>query len=71
MNILRADWKPVLNLYNIISGVLFLFIEPNPNDPLNKVAAQQMISDIKGFENDVKKSLRGGTVQGEYFPKLI
>ncbi len=39
LNILRADWKPVLNLYNVISGVLFLFIEPNPNDPLNKEAA--------------------------------
>ncbi|EAS04160.1 ubiquitin-conjugating enzyme (macronuclear) [Tetrahymena thermophila SB210] len=71
LNILRADWKPVLNLYNIISGVLFLFIEPNPNDPLNKQAASQMINDIKAFEADVKKSLRGGQVGGEYFPKLI
>ena len=60
LNILRADWKPVLNLYNIIAGVLFLFIEPNPNDPLNKQAASQMISDIKGFEKDVKTSLKGG-----------
>lgn len=71
LNILRADWKPVLNLYNIISGVLFLFIEPNPNDPLNKQAASQMISDIKAFEADVKKTLRGGSIGNEYFPKLI
>jgi hypothetical protein len=35
LNILRDDWKPVLALHAVISGLLFLFNEPNPNDPLN------------------------------------
>jgi ubiquitin-conjugating enzyme E2 M len=36
LNILREDWKPVLNLNSIMVGLQFLFIEPNPADPLNK-----------------------------------
>ena len=47
LNILRDDWKPVLNLNNIILGILFLFIDPNPNDPLNEDAAALMRSDLK------------------------
>lgn len=34
--LLREDWKPTLTLYNIICGLLFLFNNPNPNDPLDK-----------------------------------
>jgi ubiquitin-conjugating enzyme E2 M len=47
LNILRADWKPVLNLNNVILGVLYLFIEPNPTDPLNQDAAELMRNDVK------------------------
>ena len=36
LNILREDWKPVLNLNSIMIGLQFLFLEPNPDDPLNK-----------------------------------
>jgi len=36
-----------LNLNNIILGVLYLFIEPNPKDPLNEDAAALMRSDLK------------------------
>ena len=39
LNILRADWKPVLGVNQVILGLIFLFIEPNPNDPLNHEAA--------------------------------
>jgi ubiquitin-conjugating enzyme E2 M len=42
LNILRADWKPVLGINTVILGLIFLFIEPNPNDPLNKEAAELM-----------------------------
>jgi len=33
---LREDWKPVLNINSILVGLQFLFLEPNPEDPLNK-----------------------------------
>lgn len=36
LNILREDWKPVLNLNAVIVGLQYLFLEPNPMDPLNK-----------------------------------
>ena len=36
LNILRKDWKPVLDTQNIIHGLIFLFLEPNPDDPLNQ-----------------------------------
>ena len=42
LNILRDDWKPVLGINAVILGLIFLFIEPNPNDPLNHEAAQLM-----------------------------
>lgn len=39
-NILREDWKPVLNLSSVMVGLQYLFLEPNPDDPLNKGASQ-------------------------------
>mmetsp|Transcript_108566 Transcript_108566/g.187724 ORF Transcript_108566/g.187724 Transcript_108566/m.187724 type:complete len:183 (-) Transcript_108566:1177-1725(-) len=42
LNILRADWKPVLTMKAVIFGLELLFIEPNPDDPLNKDAARQL-----------------------------
>ena len=44
LNILRDDWKPVLGINAVILGLIFLFIEPNPNDPLNHEAAEIMRS---------------------------
>lgn len=36
LNILREDWKPVLNLNSVMVGLQYLFLEPNAEDPLNK-----------------------------------
>lgn len=36
LNILREDWKPVLNLNSVMVGLQYLFLEPNADDPLNK-----------------------------------
>ena len=36
LNILREDWKPVLNLNSVMVGLQYLFLEPNAHDPLNK-----------------------------------
>ena len=35
LNILRGDWSPVLGITPVVLGVSFLFLDPNPNDPLN------------------------------------
>lgn len=39
LNILREDWKPVLDINAVIYGLIYLFHEPNPDDPLNREAA--------------------------------
>ncbi|TNV75691.1 hypothetical protein FGO68_gene5965 [Halteria grandinella] len=71
LNILRADWKPVLGLSAICLGLQFLFIEPNSEDPLNLEAAQLMRSNPSQFKEKVSKTLRGGTYDGKVFPKFI
>lgn len=71
MNILRADWKPVLGINAVILGLIFLFIEPNPNDPLNKEAAELMRNNESMFREKVRRSLRGGVMDGVSFPKLV
>ncbi|GAM18723.1 hypothetical protein SAMD00019534_018980 [Acytostelium subglobosum LB1] len=71
LNILRQDWMPVLNIGTVIFGLMTLFLEPNPDDPLNKEAAQLMIDNNKSFEANVRSSLRGGYISNRQFPKLL
>jgi ubiquitin-conjugating enzyme E2 M len=58
LNILREDWKPVLTINAIIYGLLHLFYEPNPEDPLNTEAAELLKNDRRQFELNVRRSLR-------------
>ena len=67
MNILREDWKPVLNLNSVVVGLQYLFLEPNPGDPLNKEAADELRKDRAQFASTVKRTLGGGTVKGVAF----
>ncbi|KAJ1652961.1 NEDD8-conjugating protein ubc12 [Dispira simplex] len=45
LNILREDWKPVLNLNSVVVGLQFLLLEPNPEDPLNKGKSEYQRND--------------------------
>eukprot|EP00854_Cymbomonas_tetramitiformis_P010799 gene10799-12775_t len=49
LNILREDWKPVLSINSIIYGLQFLFMDPNPDDPLNRDAADVLQKDPRTF----------------------
>jgi len=71
LNILRADWMPVLNLGAVVFGLVTLFLQPNPDDPLNKEVAQLMIENRSQFEKNVKQSLQGGYVGNRQYPKLL
>merc|ERR1719253_1829367 len=71
LNILREDWKPVLSISAIVYGLLYLFLEPNPADPLNQDAAENLRNNPGEFGRLVARSLRGQPVQGEQFPRLI
>jgi ubiquitin-conjugating enzyme E2 M len=71
LNILREDWKPVLNLQTLIYGLVFLLLEPNDDDPLNKDAAEIMQTDQARFERNVKKAMRGENVEGFQFERCL
>ncbi|KAJ1956374.1 NEDD8-conjugating protein ubc12 [Dipsacomyces acuminosporus] len=62
LNILREDWKPVLTIKSVIFGLQLLFLAPNPDDPLNKEAADHMKQNAKDFANAVSRSMNGGMV---------
>ena len=71
LNILREDWKPVLSISAVIYGLLFLFLEPNPADPLNKEAADALQENPAQFESNVRKTLAGSYIGQEYFPPAL
>lgn len=71
LNILREDWSPVLNLNSIFIGLNFLFLEPNPNDPLNKDAANVLAKNKNLFTRNVRDSMRGGYVDNEYYDRVV
>ncbi|KAJ5120233.1 NEDD8 conjugating enzyme [Penicillium atrosanguineum] len=71
LNILREDWKPVLNLNAVIVGMQFLFLEPNASDPLNKEAAEDLRTNREGFKRNVRNSMAGGSVRGNAFERVL
>eukprot|EP00252_Welwitschia_mirabilis_P008349 TRINITY_DN2014_c0_g1_i2.p1 TRINITY_DN2014_c0_g1~~TRINITY_DN2014_c0_g1_i2.p1 ORF type:complete len:184 (-),score=30.75 TRINITY_DN2014_c0_g1_i2:168-719(-) len=71
LNILREDWKPVLNINTIIYGLYHLFTEPNHEDPLNHEAAAVLRDNPKMFEINVKRAMAGGYVGSTYFSRCI
>lgn len=69
LNILREDWKPVLSINSVVYGLNFLFLDPNPDDPLNKEAAEALVSQRPAFERQVQSAIaRGAHIGGHYFP---
>jgi len=71
LNILREDWKPVLTINSIVYGLQYLFLEPNPEDPLNKEAALELQSNRRLFEQNVQKTMKGGNLNGIYFERCL
>ncbi|KAL1971428.1 hypothetical protein VTN31DRAFT_2360 [Thermomyces dupontii] len=71
LNILREDWKPVLNLNAVIVGMQFLFLEPNASDPLNKEAAEDLRTNREAFKRNVRTSMAGGIVKGIQYDNVM
>ncbi|KIJ53455.1 hypothetical protein M422DRAFT_64477 [Sphaerobolus stellatus SS14] len=71
LNILREDWKPVLNLNSVMVGLQYLFLEPNADDPLNKEAAEDLRRNRDTFITNVKNSMRGGRVKNEDYDNVL
>ncbi|OAG39887.1 chitin synthase 3 [Fonsecaea monophora] len=71
LNILREDWKPVLNLNAVIVGMQFLFLEPNASDPLNKEAAEDLRNNREGFRRNARTAMGGGSVKGQTYDRVL
>uniref|UniRef100_A0A7S3FGQ9 UBC core domain-containing protein n=1 Tax=Prasinoderma singulare TaxID=676789 RepID=A0A7S3FGQ9_9VIRI len=69
LNILREDWKPVLSINSIVYGLQHLFLDPNPDDPLNQEAAKVLREDPRQFAANVRRSMMGGYVCGTHFER--
>lgn len=71
LNILREDWNPILNLNSVLVGLLFLFLAPNADDPLNKDAAEALRRDKTTFAADVRRTLRGAELRGVVYDCVL
>lgn len=87
LNILREDWKPVLNLNSVMVGLQYLFLEPNADDPLNKgrrtllslslfvyeaaEAAEELRKNRDMFTQNVKSSMRGVHIKGVQYARVL
>ena len=61
----------VLTINSIVYGLQYLFLEPNPDDPLNKEAADELRRDRAAFEQNAQRAVRGGTVGGVQFERCL
>ena len=50
-----ADWTPTMSISGMIEALRNLLNFPNPNSPLNPEAANQMKSNRKKFEDEVRR----------------
>lgn len=58
LNVLNQTWTPIYNLNHIYSTFIpQLLLYPNPDDPLNKEAADLYLTDIELFKKRVKESI--------------
>ncbi|KAI0979508.1 hypothetical protein GJ496_011110 [Pomphorhynchus laevis] len=69
LNILREDWKPVLNLNAVVLGIYHLFLEPNYQDPLNKDAANMLKTQPERFKDLVDYSISKSKRTGAYYSR--
>ena len=70
LNMLKDDWNCSYTALSCVSGVYYLFSEPNPNDPLNHDVAKIMRDNLSQFKDNVKRTLRGGYQFGQDFPRF-
>ena len=69
LNLLDELWMPSMTLEDVIQGLLFLFHNPNLDDPLSSLFLGT--EDEEEFHSDVRRSLRGGNVAGVLFERNL
>ena len=54
LDILKNNWTPALNIIKLLLSICSLLTDPNPNDPLNKMAADLYLNDKGKYNNMVR-----------------
>ncbi|MFW9855447.1 MAG: ubiquitin-conjugating enzyme family protein [Candidatus Thorarchaeota archaeon] len=54
VGILGKEWSPAYSLVQVVETLRFLLTSPNPDDPLNNLAARQWKKDRSEFYHQVK-----------------
>ena len=58
LDVINETWSPMYNLFNIIDIFLpQLLMYPNPDDPLNIKASDEMINNIDIFKINIKENI--------------
>ncbi len=68
---LREDYSPALALEHIIQGLLFILYNPNFSDPLEEHISLLYQTNPNKFIRNVKAPLRGKTIDGVSYTRLI
>lgn len=58
LNILRQNYTPAMTLDQMLAGIQYLFMEPNPLDPLNTEAANEYIQNHALFKSKAEEYVR-------------
>jgi len=67
LNVLREDWSAAFDITACVNSLMFLFQAPNPEDPLNREAAQLMLQDERQFARMVTRSIQQLSGRGGYY----
>ncbi|CAH1777997.1 unnamed protein product [Owenia fusiformis] len=65
---LLEEWNPRFNLDTLMQGLLFIFYEPNLDDPLSPYFAGVS---YETFNEDVRRSIKGLEVDGNIFDNVL
>ncbi|EDO32920.1 predicted protein, partial [Nematostella vectensis] len=70
---LLDDWQASNDLEDLVQGLLFLFYNPNLEDPLSSLFEEESEEEYEygSFEENVRASLEGKTVAGENFQRVL
>ena len=49
LDVLNTNWSPALTLIKLLLSICSLLTDPNPSDPLNRIAAQLYLKDIDKY----------------------
>lgn len=54
LDTLNTKWSPVLKISSVLLSITSLLDDPNPDDPLNKVAAKLFKEDINSYKKQAR-----------------